>query len=161
MSDELQALLPISKTVLVGGETIVIKPFKFRHIKRVAEHVAIFRSALSKSVKAPEVTLVPKDDVKLDPVPDSAFPPEQVPEPAPEEDSDTSLLEVVVDNIDAVLDLIQLATGKDKEWCDNLDTGEVMDLVGAIIEVNLDFFSHQFVPKVKALSERIVAGVRL
>lgn len=125
---DLDALLPKSVDVKIGEETITISPFKFKAVKAVSAHVALFRAKLA--------------------------------EEDGEEDAKLGVMQLALDHTEEILDVIKLATGKDAAWCDELGMDNVLDLLGAIIEVNLDFFSRLLVPKVKAMSERIAAGVK-
>jgi hypothetical protein len=75
-------------------------------------------------------------------------------------DDGAGLMQLAVDHSDEILEVIQLATGKDSAWAQELEMIHVIDLLGAIIEVNINFFSHLLVPRIKAMSERIAAGVK-
>lgn len=127
---DLDSLMPLSRDVKVGDETITITPFKFRHVKKVTEHVALFRAKLG--------------------------------EDTGEEDKDAKLgmMQLALEHTSEILEVIALATGRNENWCNELGMDNVLDLLGAIIEVNLDFFSRLLVPKVTAMSARIAAGVK-
>lgn len=48
---------------------------------------------------------------------------------------------------DNIMDLIVIGSGKTKEWVEELETEEGIDLLTAIIEVNFSFFTQKILPK--------------
>jgi len=58
--------------------------------------------------------------------------------------------QLLVDNADAVMDLVVLATGKKKEWFDDMGMDEGVDLLKTILEVNADFFVKRLQPRTMA-----------
>jgi len=125
MTDDLNVLLPLSRSVVVKDETLTIEPFLFKDIKKVSGYVAIFRNNMAQGEK-----------------------------------EDVSLLDIAINHSDEILEVIGLATSKDATWCGKLDVASVLELIGAIVEVNLDFFSRLLFPRVKEMMERIEAGVK-
>jgi hypothetical protein len=77
------------------------------------------------------------------------------------EDGDASLLDIAIQHSEEILEVIGLATGRDAAWCDKLDVVSVLELLGAIIEVNLDFFSRLLFPRIKEMVEKIGGGAKL
>jgi hypothetical protein len=47
---------------------------------------------------------------------------------------------------DSLMELVKLAVRKDQEWLESLDYAEGLEVVLAIIEVNLDFFKKRLTP---------------
>lgn len=76
------------------------------------------------------------------------------------EKEDVSLLDIAINHSDEILEVISLATGRDITWCDKLDVASVLELIGAIVEVNLDFFSRLLFPRIKEMMGRIEAGAK-
>jgi hypothetical protein len=66
---------------------------------------------------------------------------------------DIAILRAFATNGDDVIGLMMLSTGKDKQFFDDLDAGEGVDLALATWNVNSDFFAQTIAPKMKALAE--------
>ena len=60
-----------------------------------------------------------------------------------------------MENSDTVLELVALLVNKPRDWVDDLGVDELVQLFGAIVEVNLDFFTQRVLPLLSGL----VAGV--
>lgn len=65
-------------------------------------------------------------------------------------------LAVVTHHTDAVCAAVSMVTGAEPEWMGNLDPDEMMRLVAAVFEVNLDFFAQRLLPQKAALQARMV-----
>lgn len=65
-------------------------------------------------------------------------------------------LAVVTHHTDAVCAAVSMVTGAEPEWLGNLDPDEMMRLIAAVFEVNLDFFAQRLLPQKAALQARMV-----
>ena len=65
-------------------------------------------------------------------------------------------LAAVTHHTDAVCAAVSMVTGAEPEWLGNLDPDEMMQLVAAVFEVNLDFFAQRLLPQKAALQARMV-----
>ena len=122
MTDQLEVLFPNSINVKVGDETIIISPFKFGQINKVIK-VATPLFGLLKS---------------------------QVDLTKTESEVGAQVMELVLTNGgDALGEIINIATGRSKEWIDELESDSVIELLVAIVEVNKDFFTKKVLPLIK------------
>lgn len=55
---------------------------------------------------------------------------------------------MVAEHGERVLDLIVIVTGKDRAWAEELDTDDGIRLLGAVLEVNYDFFIRAVMPAI-------------
>jgi len=56
---------------------------------------------------------------------------------------------------EAVLELLALATRRDRAWIEGLALDEAVTLAAAVFEVNADFFVRRIAPKVGDLAQRL------
>lgn len=68
---------------------------------------------------------------------------------------DVSLTDLLLKGQAGVADLIALAAGKDRAWVDGLSLGDGVALLGAVIEVNGDFFVHRLGPAIDTLKKAL------
>lgn len=55
---------------------------------------------------------------------------------------------IIAEHGDRVVELVKMTTGKDQAWADELDMDEGASILGAILEVNLDFFIKGVLPTI-------------
>ena len=66
------------------------------------------------------------------------------------------ILTVLEDDLAAARDLVASGAGiADPEWLDGIDSGAFIDLLDAVLEVNLDFFVRRTLPGVRRMTARI------
>lgn len=65
-------------------------------------------------------------------------------------------LAAVTHHTDAVCAAVSMVTGADQDWLGDLDPDEMMRLVAAVFEVNLDFFAQRLLPQKAALQARML-----
>lgn len=65
-------------------------------------------------------------------------------------------LAAVTHHTDAVCEAVSIATGADKAWLGDLDPDEMLRLMAAVFEVNLDFFAQRLLPQKAALQARMI-----
>ena len=75
-----------------------------------------------------------------------------------DEQGELDLMKLIGDHGEEITDIIVVATGKAREWVDDLDLTDVLPLAAAILQVNRDFFSQKLAPKMRALAARLSAG---
>lgn len=63
-----------------------------------------------------------------------------------------NVFDALTNGAEHAVELMAVATGKDRSYFDNLDVDAGIDLMTAIIEVNKDFFTQRVQPK---LAERL------
>jgi hypothetical protein len=63
-----------------------------------------------------------------------------------DEDGEIKLLDAFTKGSESVLSICTIATGKPREWFDDVDVDEGLGLVLAIYEVNRDFFAQRVQP---------------
>lgn len=68
---------------------------------------------------------------------------------------EVDMIELVSRHGDRVNALVALLAGKPRDWVDNLPPDEALKLVGALVEVNWDFFSHRLQPAFKSAWSRL------
>lgn len=56
---------------------------------------------------------------------------------------------------EAVLDLLTIATRRERAWINDLPLDDAVQLAAAVFEVNADFFVQRVVPAVQAAADRI------
>ena len=64
-------------------------------------------------------------------------------------------LAAVTHHTDAVCQAVSIVTGADPDWLGDLDPDEMLRLVAAVFEVNLDFFAQRLLPQKAALQARM------
>lgn len=64
-------------------------------------------------------------------------------------------LAVVTHHTDSVCEAVSIATGVETDWLGDLDPDEMLRLVAAVFEVNLDFFAQRLLPQKAALQARM------
>ncbi len=62
---------------------------------------------------------------------------------------------MVAEDGDKLFQLLMLSTGKDKDWLDQLDADEGLEILTATIEQNLDFFNRKIIPSIQSLTEKV------
>ena len=77
-----------------------------------------------------------------------------------DEKGELDLMKLVGDHGEEVTDIIVVAIGKPKDWVDELDLVNVLQLAAAIMQVNRDFFSQKLAPQLRELAARLSSGPR-
>jgi hypothetical protein len=80
----------------------------------------------------------------------------KVPEGA--ETNSKVLFDIVKDNADAMLDLCALGSGLDRKDLEDLPMDEGLELVQAILEVNVDFFAKTLLPKITEMTGKLATA---
>lgn len=58
---------------------------------------------------------------------------------------------LIAEHPDEIIDFLVLALGKDREYFDNIESDEGVELAVAVWQVNQDFFVQKLAPKLKAV----------
>lgn len=66
--------------------------------------------------------------------------------------------ELVINHTDSVIDFTALILDKDPEWVKDLDVDQLVDILSAIVEVNLDFFIQKVLPSVSRAMVKLGSG---
>ena len=135
----LDVLFPEGKAVDAGGETLTLTPFKFgqypKALKLMIPLVSAFKASGILGLDTEGNLVISSDWMVL-------------------VDGAVSLLAEVGD---PMIDLCALATGKPREWLENISADEGVALLRGIFEVNSDFFEKRIAPKL-GLSVKIAAA---
>lgn len=67
--------------------------------------------------------------------------------------------EIVMNNTDAVIDLVIIMTGESREFVLELGVDELIQLFTKVVEVNLDFFIQKVLPLLSGAMGRLTAGL--
>jgi hypothetical protein len=59
---------------------------------------------------------------------------------------------------DNILDLMAIGSRKPREWVDTLEMDEGVELLGAILEVNVSFFVQKVLPQINSKLEAVLPG---
>lgn len=62
---------------------------------------------------------------------------------------------LLADHADAVIDATAIGARQERDFVLGLELDELVDLAGAVLTVNMDFFVHRLLPKVTAASEKL------
>lgn len=68
------------------------------------------------------------------------------------------LIEALAADGDGVIEAVAIAADVEREWLDELYPDAFLDLVAAVVEVNLDFFGRRLRPALEAAQERLTAA---
>ena len=122
---DLKVLLP-DEEIIIGGETMIIKPFPFGKLPKVIKHagaiIGVF-SALPNTVFDDAGALNLEDPATM-----------------------IILIEHIADGGDVLIEIACLGTGKPREWVEALDPYDGVYLLLKIWEVNKDFFTQRLAP---------------
>ena len=126
MSDaKLSDVLPVFKTVIVGGTEVEIRHVKVGKVSAITEIIGplipLFTQAggLKGGFSAPNIA------------------------------------SLVMTHTKDVVRLVSIVTDKPEKWVNELDIDELITLVTDIVEVNLDFFIQRVLPSVLQATERL------
>lgn len=127
---ELDIIQPLD-FVMVKGEKVFIKGFKFRKLNRFAQLAATMQVALMSALNKIEV------DEKMD----IAWNPNTL----------SAIAELMEKHTDEVIEAMCMFTDKEPEWFDSEkgpDAFEGITLLTAVIMKNLDFFTNTLLPMI-------------
>lgn len=126
MSDDLQTIVPEPILVSVNGEPLEIKQIRVGQISKAMRIAHPFYIKLKEA----------KDAAKKS---------------GSEEDYGFDIYALVMENTDAILDMVALLVSKDRAWVEDLSIENLVALFSAIVEVNLDFFTQRVLPLLSGL----------
>lgn len=112
---DIEKVVPVVSTVVINGESLTIKPFKFAQLPKVFKLVQPIVDTLNGLQGLSKPALI------------------------------TTL---IAEHGERVIELIMLVTGKDKAWAEDLDTDDGIRVLGAVLEVNYDFFIRAVMPAI-------------
>lgn len=67
------------------------------------------------------------------------------------------VVSLVINHTDHVIDTLVAAVGEDRELIEQLDLADVVDLMGAVVEANADFFIQRLTPAIEKAAGKIAA----
>ena len=111
-TDKAEVLFPQASFTL-NGETIQIKKFPFRDLRKVSRILSIYQNSLIVAIE----------------------------QSSPMLGLSMALGEEGQQPIDHIEEIIQIATGKEPGWADDVDYDQVVLLFAEILRVNWDFFT--------------------
>lgn len=125
MSD-LATIFPATEVTLSTGEVLVIKPFKFGQLPKVMH--------LSRGIFG-HIQALFSSGADL---------------------SDAALIsEVLAHGGEQFIQLIALAVNKDREWFDELEAVDGVQLATTFLEVNVSFFAQKLLPELKKSAQSL------
>ena len=65
---------------------------------------------------------------------------------------------IIAEGGDNILDLISIGSRKPREWVDTLEMDEGVELLAAILEVNVSFFVQKVLPQINNKLEAVLPG---
>lgn len=69
-----------------------------------------------------------------------------------------SLVKVIVQGGDNILDLLAVGSRQSREWVDQLETDQGIQLLLAILEINSSFFVQRVLPLITKVTNKVPAG---
>lgn len=69
------------------------------------------------------------------------------------------IIDIIADNGEVVVEFAMLATGKKRDFFDDVTLDQAVELVQAIIEVNADFFVKRLQPKLLEAMSKLTASL--
>jgi hypothetical protein len=127
MSNDLQVMAPEPILVSVSGEVIEIKQIRVGQISKAMRIAHPFYENL----KAAKDAAKKSDDPGV-----YGF----------------DIYTLVMENTDAIIDMVALLCGKDRGWVEDLSLDDLIAVFSAIVEVNLDFFIQRLLPLLSGLA---------
>jgi len=129
---DIQSLFP-NREIVVGGETIVLRPFYFGELPVVIRLVqpviaATGLSRMLRAVRGPDGRF----EIKMD-VPENVL---------------DIFADLLLEATEPVIELISYAIKKDRAWFNTIQSDEGIDLTTAWFEVNRDFFVQRVLPRI-------------
>lgn len=125
---ELSTLFPQGKIITVGEKEFTIKPFKLGQLPSVFKCLEPISAKLF-----------------------SAISDQSINDPA-------TIVNLVAVGGEHIMELIKIGTSETREWVEDLDLDQAVDLFTTIIEVNADFFIHKVLPKLNQQMDRVKAA---
>ena len=129
MSNELATLFPGKEINLATGETITIKPFTFGQLPKAIKIGQKIGGLLAEMYKQGKF----------------------------EDQSKTSanLMLILSEGGEDLLGLIGLGINKPRDWFDNLQGDDGINLTIAFLEVNIDFFTKKMMPQILEAMQKV------
>ena len=72
---------------------------------------------------------------------------------------DGDILGALAANADALVAAVAIGSRKPREWVDDLDLDDLVELAGSVLEVNADFFVHRVLPGMTKAMEGVTVAV--
>lgn len=116
---DIKTILPQSRTLTIGGESITLRPFLFNQLPQILPKLGVLLALV--------------------------------------EDGQAAVLMAGPELLADIHDLFALATGKPKEWIEQLDAQAGIELTAALAELNEGFFRAvlESLPKLTAVMDRL------
>lgn len=70
------------------------------------------------------------------------------------------VMEMLAESSDDLIDAVSVAVEKPRQWIEDLQLNEMIQLVSAVIEVNADFFSRAVLPEIRKAASGIEGAMR-
>lgn len=139
------------QTVTVRGEEFVIKPFKFPQYGKAIKAVTRILSILNLQERFAEIAKA----VQAEQGEDAELPLNELLGSLLDFDAIATVCDEAPEEI---INLMALATGKPREWFDEVEEDGI-ELAGAVLGVNLSFFIQKIVPAIVSAANRVKAGL--
>jgi len=117
---QLEKLSSIGRDLLIGQETIAIRPLKFGQLIKAIK------------IMAPIIRLAEGVDQEM------------------------GLERILAEAPEALVEVAILCTGKPRPWFEALESDQGVDVLGAVLEVNKDFFDQRLGEKLRGLREKFL-----
>jgi hypothetical protein len=134
--NELEQLTPFAITVIAQGERVDVSPLRARQLLRVLEALEpLLDETIAIVAEYGSITAAAKDVRSGKNLP--------------------RWMARARAHLDELIELISAAIEKPHEWGGALTLDEVIELAGAVLEVNLDFFSSRLAPALARQMDRL------
>ena len=129
MSNELATLFPGKEINLASGETITIKPFTFGQLPKaikIGQKIGGLLAEMYKQGKFEDKT-----------------------------QTSANLMLILSEGGEDLINLIGLGINKNREWFDQLQGDDGINLTIAFLEVNIDFFTKKMMPQIMEAMQKV------
>lgn len=73
------------------------------------------------------------------------------------DDEDLDVAELLIGNMDQAIEAVSIGARIHRDTLDQISLDELVELAGAVIEINFDFFIRRVIPRVSKLTEALMA----
>lgn len=143
--NDLATLLEKGRTINIGGKDVVINKMKVKHLPQIIAIAAPIMELIRSRQQEIEAK---KHNVKQG----TTFKKFEL--------ADVNLTKIVLYHNVQALQLVKVLCDEPPEFIDELDIEELIRLVSAIIEVNLDFFTRRALPSLSVEMGRLLSALK-
>lgn len=123
--EELEVLYPQNKSISIKGVDLTIQPFKFGQLQSVFKTIEPVAQIFAQLVDREQNNQI------------------QV------------ITSIITNGGDNIRDFLVIGTKQSKEWVDDLEVDEAIEVLTALVEVNTGFFIQKILPKLTQTLEKV------